>query len=80
MGQPFRDLRSVTALASYIGELSVPGAHCWSAHPEATVRTVLSALEVAKEHRWLARAARTTTPEEFSVLYRGFLARRESDL
>jgi hypothetical protein len=71
---------SVNALAGYIGELSVPGAHCWSAHREATVRTVLSALEVAKEHRYLAEAARTTTPEEFAVLYRGFLARREGDL
>jgi hypothetical protein len=71
---------SVTALAGYIGELSIPGAHFWSAHREATVRTVLSALEVAKEHRYLARAARATTPEEFAVLYRGFLARREGDL
>ena len=76
----FPGTRSVTALAGYIGELSIPGAHCWSAHPQATVRTVLSALEVAKEHRYLARAARTTTPEEFAVLYRGFLARREGDL
>ncbi len=76
----FPGTRSVTALAGYIGELSIPGAHCWSAHREATVRTVLSALEVAKEHRYLARAARTTSPEEFAVLYRGFLARREGDL
>ena len=71
---------SVGALAGYIGELSIPGAHGWSAHPEATVRTVLSGLEVAKEHRYLVEAARTTTPEEFAVLYRGFLARREGDL
>ncbi|MGY1640547.1 hypothetical protein ACI782_05365 [Geodermatophilus sp. SYSU D00703] len=71
---------SVTALAGYIGELSVPGAHCWSAHPEATVRTVLSALEVAKEHEHLVAAARTAGPGEFAVLYRGFLARREGDL
>ncbi|MGY1690666.1 hypothetical protein [Geodermatophilus sp. SYSU D01105] len=76
----FPGTRSVTALAGYIGELAVAGAHCWAAHPEATVRTVLSALEVAKEHRHLARAARTTTAEEFAVLYRGFLARREGDL
>jgi hypothetical protein len=71
---------SVTALAGYIGELSIRGAHCWSAYPEATVRTVLSALEVAKEHRHLERAVRTTGPEEFAVVYRGFLARREGDL
>ena len=71
---------SVTALAGYIGELAVPGAHSWSAHPEATVRTVLSALDVAREHRHLEQAARTTGPEEFAVLYRGFLARRQGDL
>ena len=31
-------------------------------------------------HADTAEAARTTTPEEFAVLYRGFLARREGDL
>ena len=71
---------SVTALAGYIGSLAVPGAYGWSAYPEATVRTVLSALDVAREHRYLARAARTAGPEEFAVLYRGFLARRQGDL
>jgi hypothetical protein len=76
----FPGTTSVTALARYIGEVSIPGAHCWSAYPEATVRSVLSALEVAKEHRHLAPAARTTNPAEFAVLYRGFLARRERDL
>jgi hypothetical protein len=71
---------SVTALAGYIGGLAIPGAYCWSAYPEATVRMVLSALDVAREHRFLERAARTASPEEFAVLYRGFLARREGDL
>jgi hypothetical protein len=71
---------SVTGLAGYIGELSIPGAHSWSAYPEATVRTVLSALDVAKEHRFLEQAARATSPDEFAVSYRGFLARREGDL
>ncbi|HEX2074274.1 MAG TPA: hypothetical protein VHF92_10850 [Geodermatophilus sp.] len=76
----FPGTRSVTGLARYIGELSVPGAHCWSAYPEATVRTVLSALDVAREHRYLEQAARTSTPEDFAVVYRGFLARRQGDL
>jgi len=71
---------SVTDLAGYIGGLAIPGAHSWSAYPGATVRTVLSALDVAREHRHLARAARTANPEEFAVLYRGFLARRQGDL
>jgi hypothetical protein len=71
---------SVTDLAGYIGALGIRGAHCWSAYPEATVRTVLSALEVAREHGYLVRAARTAGPEEFAVLYRGFLARRQGDL
>lgn len=71
---------SVAALAGYIGALSIPGAHGWSAYPTATVRTVLSALDVAREHRHLERAAHTTGPEEFAVLYRGFLDRRKGDL
>ncbi|WP_369255273.1 hypothetical protein [Geodermatophilus amargosae] len=76
----FPGSRSVTGLAGYIGDLSIPGAHWWSAHPGATVRTILSALDVVREHRYLVRAARTTTPAEFAVVYRGFLARRQGDL
>ena len=76
----FPGTRSVTGLAGYIGDLAIPGAHSWSAYPGATVRTVLSALDVAREHRHLARAARTANPEEFAVLYRGFLGRRQRDL
>ncbi|MGR6967774.1 hypothetical protein ACU610_25265 [Geodermatophilus sp. URMC 61] len=71
---------SVTALAGYIGELAIPGAHNWAAYPTATVRTVLAALDVAREHRYLVQAARTASPEEFAVLYRGFLDRRKGDL
>ena len=76
----FPDSGSVTALAGYIGSLAVPGAYGWSAYPEATVRTVLAALDVAREHRHLAQAARTASPQEFAVLYRGFLDRRKGDL
>ena len=76
----FPGTRSVSGLAGYIGGLSIPGAHCWSAHPGATVRTILSALDVAREHRYLVQAARTTGPAEFAVVYRGFLARRQGDL
>ncbi|WP_138731866.1 hypothetical protein [Modestobacter excelsi] len=76
----FPGTRSVTGLAGYIGELSITGAHCWSAHPGATVRTTLSALDVAKEHQYLVRAARNTSPTEFAVIYRGFLDRRQGDL
>jgi hypothetical protein len=76
----FPGTRSVTGLAGYIGELSIPGAHGWSAHPGATVRTILSALDVAREHRYLVRAARNTSPTEFAVIYRGFLDRRQGDL
>jgi hypothetical protein len=71
---------SVTALAGYIGSLAVPGAYTWSAYPAATVRTVLAALDVAREHRYLVQAAQTVGPEEFAVLYRGFLDRRKGDL
>ena len=71
---------SVTALAGYIGSLAVPGACSWSAYPGATVRTVLAALDVAREHRYLLQSAQTVSPEEFAVLYRGFLDRRKGDL
>jgi hypothetical protein len=76
----FPGTRSVTELAGYIGGLHIAGAHCWSAHPGATVRTVLSALDVAREHRYLDQAARTASPAEFAVVYRGFLDRRQGDL
>jgi hypothetical protein len=76
----FPDTGSVTALAGYIGSLAIPGAYSWSAYPGATVRTVLAALDVAREHRYLVQAAHTVSPEEFAVLYRGFLDRRKGDL
>jgi hypothetical protein len=74
--------RTISELKQYIGQLRVPGAYYFSAYPTATVRMVRSALEVAREHRFLRDAARNrhTTPEEFAVVYRGFLTRRQEDL
>lgn len=76
----FPGTRSVAALAGYIGDLTVPGAYFWCAYPAASVRMVLSALAVAREHRFLAEAAESDDPRQFAVLYRGFLRRRQADL
>ncbi|HEY0359061.1 MAG TPA: hypothetical protein VGD11_10805 [Mycobacteriales bacterium] len=76
----FPGTRSITALKRYIGALTVPGAYYYAAHPTATVRTILSGLEVAREHRYLVEAARTSSPEEFAAIYHGFLTRRQGDL
>jgi hypothetical protein len=76
----FPGTRSVAALAGYLGDHTVPGAYFWFAYPAASVRMVLSALAVAREHRFLAQAAETADPREFAVLYRGFLRRRQRDL
>ena len=76
----FPGARQVTALREYIQRLSLTGSYFWSAYPQASVRMVCAALEVAKEHEFLVEAARRSTPEEFDVVYRGFLERRQADL
>lgn len=50
------------------------------AYPEATVRTILSGLEVAKEHAFLVDCAEHGTDEDFAAAYAGFLTRRGLDL
>jgi hypothetical protein len=76
----FPGVRSVAVLKRYIEKLAIPGAYYYSAYPRATVRMVTSALEIDKEHRFLREAARTASPEEFAIIYRGFLSRRQGDL
>jgi hypothetical protein len=76
----FPGTRSVTQLTKYIVRFRCPGTYSWSAYPSASVRMVLSALAVAREQRFLSDAACSTSPAEFAVLYRGFLARRQGDL
>jgi hypothetical protein len=76
----FPGVDSVARLHDYINDLSWPAGHFYWAHPTASVRTVLSALEVATEHRYLMEVAATGCPEEFAVVYRGFLERRGADL
>jgi hypothetical protein len=71
---------SIAGLRRYIDAFRVSGAYYFSAYPTATVRMVLSALAVAREDRFLREAARDAGPEEFAVVYRGFLARRQGDL
>jgi len=72
--------RSVTTFTRQIGKLTLPGAYFYSAYPEATVRMIQAAFAVEREHRFLVEAARTNSPRDFAVVYRGFLTRRQGDL
>jgi hypothetical protein len=75
---------SVSDLRTYIESLAWPVGHAYWAYPTASVRIVLSALEVAKEHAFLVEAARRAErsgkPEQFARTYAGFLRRRGEDL
>jgi hypothetical protein len=71
---------SVTEVREYIQALEYPAAHAYSAYPQASVRMVLSAVRIQREHQFLMDAAKTGTEEDFAVVYRGFLDRRQSDL
>lgn len=75
----FPGTKSVVALRDYIEDLATISGYRYSAYPDATVRTILSALEVAREQPYLEAAAEGDA-DEFARLYRGFLARREQDL
>jgi hypothetical protein len=76
----FPGTSSITALTRYLMRLALPVAYRYSAYPAASVTMVESALRVQREHRYLLEAARTATPAEFGVVYRGFLTRRQGDL
>jgi hypothetical protein len=76
----FPGVGSVSRLQHYISSLSWPAGCFYWAHGDASVRTVLSALEVAREHRYLVEVAATGDAEEFATVYRGFLRRRGGDL
>jgi hypothetical protein len=71
---------SVTRLINYIRAYSWAGSHSYSAYPDATVRAILSAKTVQREHRLLEQAAASASPAEFAETYRGFLARCQGDL
>jgi hypothetical protein len=72
--------RSVATFTRQLKKLALPGAYFYSAYPDATVRMIQSAFAVEREHRFLEEAARTSTPQDFAVVYRGFLTRRQGDL
>lgn len=76
----FPGVTSVTELRRYIEDLAWAGAHDYWAYPEASVRMVLSGLKVAKEHAFLAEAARSGTAAEFRTVYDGFLRRCGNEL
>lgn len=74
----FPGTKSVVALRSYIEDLATMSAYRYSAYPDATVRTVLSAFEIAREQPYLEAAANGDA-DEIARVYRGFLSRREQD-
>lgn len=76
----FPGTASIRRLRRYIQQTAVPIAYRYAAHPEATVREVLSALEVAREHDFLVDAARSSDAAEFQRVYRGYLQRRVREL
>ena len=76
----FPHTRSVTELKNYIEQVSHPIDYHYCAYPDASVRMILSALEVAKEHRYLVDQANDGPAEEFAPVYRSFLQRRQADL
>ncbi len=76
----FPGTRSVTRLREYIESTSLPPGCTYSAYPDQSAAMVLSSLAVSREHPFLLDAARDGTDEEFAVLYRGFLRRRQGDL
>lgn len=76
----FPGVGSVSDLREYIVAASWPGSYAYSAYPEATVRTIASAMAIKKEHAFLCELARRATPEEFAIAYDGFLRRCQEDL
>jgi hypothetical protein len=76
----FPGTTSIKNLRQYIESLSWLSSYRYSAYPEATVRTVLSAMDVEREHRFLAELAATADSATFASAYRGFLIRCQGDL
>jgi hypothetical protein len=73
--------QSVAALTAYVQAGTLAPAYDYRAYPQASVRTVLAALDVAREHPFLVQAAAAgASAEEFRVVYDGFLVRRQGDL
>jgi hypothetical protein len=68
---------SVSTLVKYIHNLTWHGGYSYFAYPDATVRTVLSAMEIQKEHAFLLSLAQDNrrSGAEFTRAYRGFLTR-----
>jgi hypothetical protein len=82
----FPGVTSVTDLSDYIEAASWRGSYAYSAYPDATVRTILSAMTIKKEHAFLrkqAEAAADDGPDAataFTKVYEGFLQRCQGEL
>ena len=76
----YAGVRSVTRFTRQLKRLAYPGAHYYSAYPDATVRMIRSALAVSREQSRLRSAADSPDAAEFAHAYRAFLIRRREDL
>ena len=76
----YAGVKSVTVFTRQLKRLAYPGAHYYSAYPDATVRMIQSALAVSREQSRLRSAADSPDAAEFAAEYRAFLARRQEDL
>jgi hypothetical protein len=76
----FPGTKSVAKLQQYIQEHRYPGAYLYCAYPEASVRMVLAALDIEREHQFLEDSAHKATSQDFESVYQGFLERQQGNL
>jgi hypothetical protein len=76
----YAGVKSVSVFTRQLKRLAYPGAHYYSAYPDATVRMIRSALAVSREQSRLRSAADSPDAAEFAHAYRAFLIRRQEDL
>lgn len=76
----YAGVKSVTVFTRQLKRVAYPGAHYYSAYPDATVRMIRSALAVSREQSRLRSAADSPDAGEFAVAYRAFLVCRQEDL
>lgn len=76
----YAGVRSVSVFTRQLKRVAYPGAHYYSAYPDATVRMIRSAFAVSGEHSVLRSAADRMDAVEFAAFYRAFLVRHREDL
>ena len=69
----FPGAKPVTGFKEYIYRNEYVASHYYSAYPEATARTVVSALELARRFEEFDRGVDGMEPEQFATAYQEFL-------